>query len=76
MVYFADVVHPQHNTRPAYAGPPVQVDRRRQVIDSVYYAEFSLFEHRIMDFPRELEPYRAQLERLLVLKFALVNKEG
>jgi hypothetical protein len=76
VVYFADAVHPQHNTRLAHAGPPVRVDRSRQVIDSVYYSEFSLFEQRIMAFRRELEPYGAQLEHLLVLKFALVNKEG
>lgn len=49
---------------------------RQKVIDSVYYAEFSLFEQRIMAFLSELEPYRAQLERLLVLKFAIVNKQG
>jgi len=48
----------------------------QKVIDSVYYPEFKFFQERIMAFLGQLEPYRVQLERLLVLRFAIVNKDG
>lgn len=49
---------------------------RQKVIDSVYYPEFDRFKEQVMAFLGHLEPYRAQLERLLVLRFAIVNKDG
>lgn len=47
-----------------------------KVIDSVYYPVFSVFKDAVMAFLSQLEPYRIQLERLLVLRFAIVNKDG
>lgn len=49
---------------------------RGQVIDSIYYPTFAEFRVRIMAFLGELEPYRVQLERLLVLKFAIVQNQS
>ncbi|WP_020601830.1 IS630 family transposase [Spirosoma spitsbergense] len=49
---------------------------RQKVIDSTYYPDFALFEKQVMAFLGQLEPYRVQLERLLVLRFAIVNKDG
>lgn len=49
---------------------------RQKVIDSVYYPEFACFKEQVMTFLSQLEPYRVQLERLLVLRFAIVNKDG
>ncbi len=49
---------------------------RQKVIDSVYDPAFDLFKERVMAFLGHLEPYRVQLERLLVLRFAIVNKDG
>ena len=49
---------------------------RQKVIDSVYYPDFNLFKSKVMAFLGHLEPYRAQLESLLVLRFAIVNKDG
>lgn len=49
---------------------------RQKVIDSVYYPVFSVFKDAVMAFLSQLEPYRIQLERLLVLRFAIVNKDG
>lgn len=48
---------------------------RQKVIDSVYYPHFKLFQEGIMAFLEQLEPYRVQLERLLVLRFAIVDKD-
>lgn len=66
---------------PAYSPNLNPIERlwkfmRQKVIDSVYYAEFSQFEQSVMAFLSQLEPYRVQLERLLVLRFAIVNKDG
>jgi hypothetical protein len=49
---------------------------RQKVIDSVYYSEFDLFKENVIAFLGHLEPYHVQLERLLVLRFAIVNKDG
>lgn len=49
---------------------------RQKVIDSVYYPEFTRFKNQVMAFLGHLEPYRVQLERLLVLRFAIVNKDS
>lgn len=49
---------------------------RQKVIDWVYYPEFTRFKDQVMAFLGHLEPYRMQLERLLVLRFAIVNKDG
>lgn len=49
---------------------------RQKVIDSIYYPDFAQFEKQVMAFLGQLEPYRLQLERLLALRFALVNKDG
>ena len=48
----------------------------QKVIDSMYYPEFTVFKDAVMAFLGQLEPYRVQLERLLVLRFAIVNKDG
>jgi transposase len=49
---------------------------RQKVIDSVYYPDFTLFKTEVMAFLSQLEPYRDQLKSLLVLRFAIVNKDG
>lgn len=49
---------------------------RQKVIDSIYYPQFDHFKEQVMAFLSHLEPYRAQLERLLVLRFAIINKDG
>lgn len=49
---------------------------RQKVIDAVYYLEFGGFKEQVMAFLGQLEQYRVQLERLLVLRFAIVIKNG
>ena len=49
---------------------------RQKVIDSVYYPDFTLFKAKVMAFLGELEPYRVQLESLLVLRLAIVKNDG
>ena len=49
---------------------------RAKVIDSIYYPTLAEFRERIMAFLGQLEPYRVQLERLLVLKFAIVQNQS
>ncbi len=66
---------------PAYSPNLNPIERlwkfmRQKVIDSVYYPDFKLFQAEVMAFLGQLEPYRVQLERLLVLRFAIVNKGG
>ncbi|MGA0560344.1 IS630 family transposase [Larkinella sp. VNQ87] len=46
---------------------------QQKAIDSVYYPTASQFRQAVLGFLSQLEPYRAQLERLLVLKFAIVQ---
>lgn len=46
---------------------------RQKVIDSTYYPTASQFRQAVLSFLSQLEPYRAQLERLLVLKFTIVQ---
>lgn len=49
---------------------------RQKVIDSVYYPDFTLFKAKVMAFLGQLEPYRVQLESLLVLRFTIVKNDG
>jgi transposase len=48
---------------------------RSQVIDSVYYATLAQFRSSLLAFLGHLEPYRPQLERLLTLKFTIVQNQ-
>jgi hypothetical protein len=46
---------------------------RKQVIDSTHYATLGAFRGGVMGFLSDLEPYRTQLESLMVLKFEIVR---